>query len=353
MKLYIKDNKSVIRCWEIGYDKQDIVIRYGQVNGSIQEKREFVPFGKANRSVQAQIDLQIDSRISRQRDRGYVDTMEEAKRDVTNQLGLAKPMLAQKLNQTSIDLRKVYLQRKLDGNRCLITNLNGKIIPYSRNGKVIAADLSHITDGLRLEEGQTIDGELYKHGESLQTIVSWVKRDQEDTKKLKFHAYDLIGDQDYLTRMYNMIDIIGYHGYHDSIMPVPTVEATGMGQINDFHRRGIEGGYEGTIIRMPGYGYETGKRSKSLLKLKTFLDAEFQVIDIHESKDGWGILECELENGKTFRVTAPGTMEEKVEVFDNAEFYIGEWVNVEYAQLTKDGIPFHPVATAFRDIEKE
>jgi DNA ligase 1 len=350
MKMFIKDNKGATREWSISQDDQDIVIRYGQLGGSIQEKREYIPHGKVNRTVQEQIDLQINSRVSRQRDRGYVDTIEEAKKGATNSLGLAKPMLAQKLDRVNVDLSRVFLQSKLDGNRCLITKQNGKVIPYSRNGKIIAADLSHITSGLKLEEGQTIDGELYKHGESLQTIVSWIKRDQENTKKLKFHAYDLIEDKDYLTRMYNMIDIIGDHS---SVTPVPTIEASGIEQINKHHRNWLNMGYEGTIIRLPDHGYEAGKRSKSLLKLKTFLDDEFQIVDIHESKDGWGILECEIGNGKTFRVTAPGTMEDKMEVFDNAEFYIGEMVKVEYSQLTRDGIPFHPVAIMFRNPKEE
>ena len=350
MKLYIKDNKGAIRQWEIGQDDQDIVIRYGQLNGSIQEKREYIPYGKVNRTVQEQIDLQINSRISRQRDRGYVDTIEEAKKGATNRLGFAKPMLAQKLDRSNADLSNVYLQHKLDGNRCLITKQNGKVIPYSRNGKIIAADLTHITDGLALKEGQTIDGELYKHGKSLQTIVSWIKRNQEDTKKLHFHAYDLMEDEDYLTRMHNMIDIIGDH---ESVTPVPTIKASGIDQINRHHKHWLDMGYEGTIIRLPDYGYEAGKRSKSLLKLKTFLDNEFMIVDILESKDGWGILECQLDNGKTFRVTAPGTMEDKIEVLDNAEFYIGEWVKVEYAQLTKDGVPFHPVAIMFRNTKEE
>jgi DNA ligase 1 len=345
-KLYIKDNKGSMREWSIGQDEQDIVIRFGQVGGAIQEKREHVPYGKVNRTIEEQIELQISSRISRQRDKGYVDSIEEAKKGPTNQLGLRKPMLAQRLDRVIVNLNDVLIQKKYDGNRCCITRQNGMIVPYSRNGKIIAADLSHITRHLKLDEGQTIDGELYCHGEKLQTIVSWIKRDQPDTKRLKFHAYDLMDDRHYDARMYDLIDILGTQTNSEF---VPTVRASGMEQIMRYHRNAIADGYEGTIIRLPGFGYEAGKRSRSLLKLKTFLDSEFEVVDIHESKDGWAILECEIPDGGTFRVTAPGTMEDKIEVFYNAEFYIGETVHVEFAYYTKDGKPFHPVATAFRN----
>lgn len=350
MKLYIKDNKGAFREWEISQDDDEVVIRFGQVNGAIQEKREHVPYGKAGRTVQEQIDLQINSRISRQKDKGYVPSMEEASRGAKNQLGLKKPMLAQRFDRVTVNLSNVLLQKKLDGNRCCITKQGGKIIPYSRNGKIIPADLSHITDTLQLDEGQTIDGELYCHGEKLQTIVSWIKRTQDNTERLKFHAYDLMVDDAYDKRMYDLIDVIGNSKTAEFI---PTVRASGIEHIMSYHKHAINQGYEGTIIRLPDYGYEDGKRSRSLLKLKSFHDSEFEIIDIHESKDGWAILECVTDDGKSFRVTAPGTMEDKVEIFENAEFYIGEYVNVEYAQFTKDGIPFHPVATAIRNPMEE
>lgn len=350
MKLYTKDNKGAFREWEIAQDNNEIVIRFGQVGGAIQEKREYVPHGKANRTLQEQIDLQMNSRISRQKDKGYVSTMEEASRGATNQLGLKKPMLAQRFDKVNANFYDVLLQHKYDGNRCCITKRGGKIIAYSRNGKIIPADISHITNGLKLDEGQIIDGELYCHGEKLQTIVSWIKRTQDNTRRLKFHAYDLMSDKAYDKRMHDLVDIIGMH---NNVEFVPTVRASGIDQIMQYHKNSILRGYEGTIIRLPDYGYEDGKRSRSVIKLKSFEDAEFEVVDIHESKDGWAILECITDEGVSFRVTSPGSMEEKIEIMNLADEYIGQTVNVEYAQLTKDGVPFHPVATGFRDIMGE
>lgn len=82
--------------------------------------------------------------------------------------------------------------------------------------------------------------------------------------------------------------------------------------------------------------------------MKKWFDYEFLVINIKESADGWAILTCIISN-KTFTVSAPGTMSEKIHVLNNMEDYIGKKVTVKYSQITKDGIPFHPVATGWRD----
>jgi hypothetical protein len=119
-------------------------------------------------------------------------------------------------------------------------------------------------------------------------------------------------------------------------------------QVLIWHKTFRKEKYEGTIIRHTPAGYEDGKRSKSLLKLKDWRDEEFLVTNILPSKDGWAILECVQSNGSYFTVTAPGNMAEKQEVFACKENYIGKYVTVEFAYRTQEGIPFHPIAKAWR-----
>ena len=82
-------------------------------------------------------------------------------------------------------------------------------------------------------------------------------------------------------------------------------------------------------------------------------DDEFLILNIEESKDGWARLVLEAHNGESFTASAPGTMGDKYEIMDNADKYIGQYVNVKFANLTKDGLPFHPIATAIRNKHKE
>jgi len=106
-------------------------------------------------------------------------------------------------------------------------------------------------------------------------------------------------------------------------------------------------GYEGLILRDLKMPYEVGKRSKGLIKVKQFMDAEFKVVDILPSAEGWARLVCELP-GDTFKVSAPGTIYQKTEVLKRKDEFIGEFVTVTFANYTIDGKPFHPVAERWR-----
>ncbi len=346
--LYIKDNKGALREWAIHYDGEDIVIRHGQVGGSMQYQTEFVAEGKASRTLEEQIDSRIQSRVNKQLDKGYVNSADEAERmdRPLNALGLPKPMLAHKLKDVArINYDGAIAQPKFDGNRCLIYCEDGINKAYSRNGKPVTA-IRHILSDLQLEEGMILDGELYCHGKPLQTIVSWIKREQPETVLLKYHLYDIVIPG--LAYKYRS-QLIRTLPKGDSISPVYGDSIRSHDDLLKAFRRYRAQGYEGAILRWGEFGYEDGKRSKSLVKVKEWHDDEFTVVDIHESADGWAILECMLPNSKTFRVSAPGSIYDKMRILECKDDYIGRDVTVEFAQFTQDGIPFHPVAISFRE----
>lgn len=344
--LYMRDNTGAMREWAISAIGDTITIAHGQVHGSKQYQTEVVSHGKATRSLDEQIMSRMASRISKQRDKGYINDYDKAMaRKATNTLGLPKPMLAQKIaNVKNIDWEDAIIQPKFDGNRCMIYCINGVNRAYTRNGKPIFS-IRHILDDLALREGEIVDGELYAHGYPLQTIVSWVKREQENTRKLKYHLYDIVSNSPYKARS----ELIRAIPKGESIMPVYGKPCGTRELLTTYFNEYREDGYEGAILRQGQSGYEDGKRSKSLIKVKTWLDDEFEVLDVFPSRDGWAILECITKYGNKFRVSAPGTIDDKTRILEKGALYIGRWVTVEYANLTKDGVPFHPVAINFRD----
>lgn len=340
INLYIKDNTGATRIWTIGTIGNTIVIEHGQLGGKLQTVTETIEKGLAGRTLDEQIRLRVSSRISKQLDKGY--TYEIPTEAPKNRLNLPKPMLAQSYKKVKgIDYSNMIVQPKFDGNRCMIAKINGEYLAYSRNGKVIPANLDHIFNDLNLNDGEIVDGELYAHGYSLQTIVSWVKKDQPNTKKLKYHLYDIVESYPYAERAGALPAKIN----GDNIVLTPSERISSASAAMEFHSYITSEGYEGAILRWGDWGYEAGKRSKSLVKVKAFLDDIFKVIDILPSKDGWARLTCITQRGKIFNVSAPGTIEEKFEVYYNAELYIGRMVRVEFMNYTKDNIPFHPVAT--------
>lgn len=338
--LYAQDARGQTRTWSIEKMPDGLLMLHGVLNGEQQEKFEEINVGLASRSLDEQIESRFQSRINKKIDSGYCRSLQEATdKPRTNALGFQRPMLAQRFDKIKqIDYNDLYYQHKYDGNRMLITNYNGENIAYTRQGKVIES-IPEILSEIVIPLGMTLDGEIYCHGETLQTIVSWVKRRQEDSKRLKFHAYDLIAGMQYKDRLHVLSDL----DLGDRAEVVPTHKYDGKSTIKELLLESISSGYEGLILRQNDFGYEN-KRSKSLIKVKQFFDDEFKIFGVHLSKDDIPVLDCYASNGLSFKATAPGSMLEKEAIYNDRENVIGKAVHLEYSQLTKDGIPFHPTS---------
>lgn len=357
--LYAKDNLGRIREWTIRAVENGLEIEHGLYGGSMQIQFEQIEHGKSTRTLDEQIMLQMSSRIHKKRDAGYVHRLEDAQLQArTNVLGLKRPMLAQTYEHPSKVSAGAYWQLKYNGFRCLVKKTASGVVAYSRNGKLIES-IDHITETIStyMDEGDTWDGELYCHGETLQTIASWTKKKQPNTKKIKYHIYDMISNAPFAERYRALQEALqDTENLPFTLVPTTLVSSDTAGYrsvIGGLLRAARLDGYEGLMIRHGSKPYEDGKRSSSLLKVKVWLDEEYQIVGISESKDGWGILECKLPNGSTFSVSAPGTIQQKKDVLKRPDEFIGKWVTVQYAELTKDGIPFHPVATQYRNKEEE
>lgn len=344
-KLYKVSATGALQIWSIGgsLDTGLVTYSYGQVGGSLQTHTELVEINQSGRSLKEQMLLQIRSRINKQKAKGYRGTPKEARENINkNELNLIKPMLAQPHGKVmGVNLDSLLRQRKLDGHRMLVTCIDGENVGYSRNGKLILT-LGHILDRIKIPEGVTLDGEVYCHGVALQTVSSWCKRFQKDTLRLEYHVYDMVSDDPFCDRL----------GKLHTLDLGPKVRIVDTWKSNRSIAEDldtvIQEGYEGLILRQSNKPYGAGKRCKSLIKVKKLLDDEFQVVDIHESADGWAILECKIGDS-VFRTSAPGTMDEKRHVLLNRSDYIGRMVTCEYFSLTKDGLPFHCSARRWRE----
>lgn len=345
-----KSTPHGIRYWcaEADYDNASIEIEHGLLNGARQSKTEYVEENQSGRSLDEQIELQIESRVTSKKDIGYRETIVEAKACIDNNtLGFKRSMLAKRLdrmNEKDINYGSMYLQMKYDGHRCMVIRTVSGLIAYSRNGRRIKT-IDHILDGIEMPMGHTIDGELYCHGIPLQTITSWAKRFQKNTKRLEYIVYDVIRPEGYRYR-YNLIKNMNL-GSHARL--APTDKTVNQEHLSMMLENAIALGYEGLILRQLDFPYEAGKRSNGLIKVKQFMDEEFRVSDIKASSDGWAILTCKTSSGVEFDVSAPGTIQQKLVVMRERSKFIGRLVTVKFANLTKAGKPFHPVAVTWRE----
>lgn len=340
----------------------ELLIRYSKKIGG-EYVAKTVPvvgknIGRSNETTPGQqAVLELDSRVNKQLDKGYVRTLAEASSPATNSLGLKKPMLAHpidKVKPESIDWDNAYAQPKLDGHRCLV---NG--IMYSRQGKEIL--LPHIREALGdyglLDKG--LDGELYVHGMLLQDIGSLVKKPREESKQLQYHVYDLMRDTQYSERKAELHAlVVQAEAGGAPIRLVNTYKIVDRAELDLMHRQFLDQGYEGSILRHGLAHYEDDKRSNSLLKVKDFTDSEFEVIGVERGTPN-GSYEVPVwvcsnpggltEDDKTFKVTAQGTMQQKHEQWLMKHQHIGRQLTVQHFGYSKNNVPLLPVALRWRE----
>ena len=335
------DGVHGIREFKIWSEANIIKIRANNV-----EYEEMITEGKVNRSIEEQVELRILSRVRVKLDNGFVYDKDELSGTPTNQLGFFMPMLAERFDrQKSIPQERVFLQPKFDGHRCLLNSETA----YTRRGKPINT-IPGLFEEIQVPEGITLDGELYIHNTPLQTIASYAKKNQPGTEKLKYLIYDCIIHDDldasFESRfmLLNRLNIVT-----ERSKLVPTTWRH-IDEVNQYFKGCRKRNLEGAMIRLHNSAYAIGKRTKGLLKVKHYEDDEFVCVDIEQNRLGWGILVLEAHNGKTFTATAPGTVPEKMQTYEDKDNYIGNSVTIEYACLTKEGIPFQPVATRWLSI---
>lgn len=356
--LYKYDARNDLRVWTLiaslaTKETAILEILYGTQGGAMQRKTEQVKLNSSGRSAEEQAQLRFNSRINKQLDKGYKESIDEAKSEKgTNTLGLVLPMKAQVYEpEKHTDLLQRSIQFKYNGHRCLIYMSPNGPIAYSRNGKLIDS-IPHILEGLEMPEGMYLDGELYVKGMHINDITSIVRCRQAESSKLRFIAFDTVDAKlPFLSRFDKLFSKVRWSYAADaSIEIAPTLMQHGFKMLHkkDIQRMAVANGYEGLILRSNDKGYESGARARQVLKAKIPLDAEFRVVDVEASVDDWAVLICKAPNNSTFKVSAPGTVEQKKYIYDNSHEYIGRWVNIEFAEWTKYGLPFHPRAIYFR-----
>ena len=115
-------------------------------------------------------------------------------------------------------------------------------------------------------------------------------------------------------------------------------------EVTEYYEKYVDEGYEGQMLRLDAF-YEN-KRSKNLLKHKSFIDEEYTIVDICEGEGNRagtaGYFVFQTKDGKPFKSNVKGTWEETAEMLKNRKKLIGKEATVKYFNLTPDGIPRFP-----------
>jgi DNA ligase-1 len=336
------DGKKITNEWTVVYGKN-----IGKANGTTDEEQ-------CMKEAVAKRTKKLES--------GYFENI-----DNINQKQYFEPMLAAKWEDVRDKVQyPIYSQPKLDGIRCILT----KDGMFSRNGKPIIS-APHIRESLEVvfeENPQLIlDGELYadKFANDFNKIVSLVKKTKpteddllESKELIQYHIYDLPSSTSKFKERY--IDLYNTFSNHIDIFTkhcvlVHTEICENIDVVMGLYGEYVDSGYEGQMLRTDGL-YEN-KRSKTLLKHKSFVDEEFVILDIVEGEGNRtgtaGYISFKNKDGKPFKSNVKGTFEETAEILRNKPQLIGKTATVKYFNLTPDGIPRFPfvIAIAREDYE--
>ena len=284
-----------------------------------------------------------------------------------------KPMLAYKAGKKPIDFsEQVFIQRKLDGVRCLFT----KDGAFSRTGKPFK-NVQHLENQLayffKQNPDAVLDGELYNHTlkDDFEKIISLVRKQKptdedrgEASILVQFWCYDVLSQRsesvlnqfDYAARMSFLTNVFDVYdlGWTNAVL-VKTREVNDMDEARAIHEINLAEGFEGSIVRL-NKPYQQ-KRSYHLQKFKDFHDTEATIIDYVEGKGkrtgtlGKFIMRDEMgiqfgcPPGKGF------TYKDLAKILDNIEDYISKVATFTYFERTKANSYRHPQFKCLRDYE--
>jgi hypothetical protein len=397
-QLISRDNKGKIRVVEMSthWDEEQHAFGIYRVTYQYQGKRTeqppiYIKVGKAARTLKEQVELEYRSNMKKYLDKGYklLDRMLEDYSEnelneiignvVTDSSGFAKHMLAKqadKVKDSSIEKVKCWaVSRKIDGVRCSFYWKDGEVKSASRGGGDYDASTYQLREHPALikllseNPGWVLDGELYKHGKSLQQISGAARMEKTagGCDWLEYYLYDvMVPDAPFEDRLQCLTDITELLNLSFTperewekdelrIQIVPHVLVVGENkkkQITTLHDMYVKEGWEGCVARDVSKPYKYGGRGQEMVKFKMYQDAEFEITGISE-----GLREEDMcftlitEDGIEFKAKPMGSRELKQQYREDLNKLIGKMATVKFFYLSDEGTPLQPVLKAIRDYE--
>jgi len=266
-----------------------------------------------------------------------------------------KPMLAKSSNdcQNSVLNKPMLCSRKLNGVRmmCKYNAEEDKIVTISRGGKNYDASTQHLHKELleifTLFPDIVLDGELYHHGHYLQEI-SGIARLQEWVPRcnlLQYWIYDIAdGEKTFQKRLEILEELSESDITYKGVKILEHVETNSWNDIQRLHDKWVSEGFEGLVARKPDKTYQFGKRGSDMIKVKQYIDDEFEIIDYQDGlREEDFCFVCQTDDGKPFAAKPIGDRELKAEYIRNIDNIIGLKGTVKFFEWSKDGVPLQPV----------
>lgn len=282
-------------------------------------------------------------------------------------------MLAETYEDHKASLRGKYrIEPKLDGIRVLaVLNAPSKeVVLYTRDGKV-TTNFPHINEALEhgfkrgLSTSYVLDGELTADG--FTSLMSMVNSKAStgvvgEKEKVIYNIFDVVPLREFLEgqsnnpldarqiQLQSVFNTFCHKREYLKLVPSTRVyinNAEGQQQMADLYKEYIAQGLEGIVLKDVTARYTPG-RNKAWLKLKPTLTIDLEIDTIEEgtgrNQGRMGFLTCHTFQGKKLIKTKVGsgfTDEQRQEIWDNKEKYLGSTIEVIADSITTDSKNAH------------
>ena len=263
-----------------------------------------------------------------------------------------------------------YASIKLDGYRCLAIVINGDVELLSRNGTVyenfpsIAKSLSEA-----FPTGKYVfDGEIMSDDFQSMQMTAFAAKKGRTVGDVNYQIFDCIDYKEWQSskfkekkneRITRLSALSKFTAKYKNLTHVSQDWVSGpdaMKDITKMEKNLIAAGFEGVMF-LPNIPYYLGRKSNKLMKFKTMLSQEVQIVGCYEGSGKYtgtlGGVYTVQENGEDCKVGSGFSDADRDYIWTNQNKFKGRIFEAKYQEETPDGIMRFPVFFRWRDLDKK
>lgn len=260
----------------------------------------------------------------------------------------------------------VFVSPKLDGYRCIAVCDGSEVTMYSRNGTLyenFPAVREELTALTKAHGAFVFDGEIMSDTFNDMQRNAFSSDNRKQVGDVVFHVFGMIGYDEWEsdnfkdTTREREVDRVSFFNANinsDScIRHVSQHEVYDVEEILNLERLYLKQGYEGAMVLPADIPYFKGKKSNKLMKFKTMLSMECEIVGMTEGINKYtgmlGALNLVQENGVKCDCGSGFSDEQRKDFWNNKNSTINRLVEIKYQELTPDGVMRFPIFMRFRD----
>lgn len=271
-------------------------------------------------------------------------------------------MLASKYydNIKKVEEEEFVLTTKLDGIRCVMWRIGDKVYAYTRQGKEIPGLVDIEKEFIQyIPENLVIDGELLminsNNLESKDLYRATMKEVRKDgiKKDVIFNTFDILPLSNFkngkcktkcIDRKRALHKIFRDNKYKFKFLKEvePLYFGKDISKVDEFLNKAIKNNEEGIMVNLANAPYEC-KRTKGILKVKVFNEADVKVVDIKEgtgkNKNKLGNIVVQFKvNDKIFESgVGYGFSDNERELYwNNKQLILNKIVTISYFEISQN-----------------